>query len=202
MRFLINSLCLLMVLGCKSFPKKNGFEPAASKGAKIENPYFSNTAEDYVYKATINAFDKRLGGLLIIKKMGPDYHRVVFTTEMGNTIFDFTLKDGDFRVNRILKDIDRKVVLNLLKKDFEILVKEKATVEKAYKVGSYLILEADNRQKNHYYFYTNGQLKKITRAGKVDKKASFIFSGIKGNIAPEIQIDHSNIKLKITLKML
>ncbi|WP_232622905.1 hypothetical protein [Pareuzebyella sediminis] len=169
---------------------------------KIENPYFSDARQDYVYKATINAFDQRLGGLLIIKKIGLEHHRVVFTTEMGNTIFDFTLQGSDFKVNQILKEIDRKIVLDLFRKDFEILIKEQAPVTKSFTDGSDLVLELNSRHKKHYYFYVDNQLKKIARTGNGNEKVSFLFSGIKGNIAREIRIDHSNIDLKIALKAL
>jgi len=202
MRFLINSICLLLLVGCKSYPKRNGLEPTELRKVKIENPYFSDATQDYVYKATIHAFDQRFGGLLIIKKLGLEHHRIVFTTEMGNTIFDFTLQGSDFRVNRILKEMDRKIVLSLFRKDFEVLIKAQAPVKKAFTDGSHVVFEADNRHKKYYYFYIDHQLKKIVRTGNGNEKVSFQFSGIKGNIATQIHIDHSNIELQIALKAL
>ena len=89
MRILLTSLLFLFV-GCASYPIKNGFTSTQTSVQAITNPYFSDSAKDYVYKAQIKAFDKNLGGILAIKKLGEAHHRLVFTTEMGNTIFDFT----------------------------------------------------------------------------------------------------------------
>ena len=91
MRYLLSSIVLILFISCASYPKKNGFK--ASEGQNFENPYFSDASKDYIYKANIEAFGNFFGGIFIVKKLGEDHHRIAFTTEMGNKIFDFTFNN-------------------------------------------------------------------------------------------------------------
>src|SRR5690606_33245610 len=110
-------LCLL-VLNCGSYPKKQNFQSKDSALKNIKNPYFSDASKDYIYKASIDVYGKNFGGLLIIKKIANNQHRVAFTTEMGSKLFDFTFTEDDFKVNFILDELNKKILINILKKDF------------------------------------------------------------------------------------
>ncbi|NNE76319.1 MAG: hypothetical protein HKN31_04525 [Pricia sp.] len=200
MRFLLSSLCLIFLTGCASYPTRQGFQLVEPSTKVISNPYFSDPAKDYVYKAKIDVLNRSFGGIFIVKKLDVDHHRIVFTTELGNTIFDFTFQDEDFIVNRVLKEMDKKILINILKKDFKVLIEENLPVEKAFIHGDSQVLKADILSKNHYYFYPSGQLKKIFRTSNGKEKVRFQYSGIKGNIAEEIHIDHQNFRLHIVLK--
>jgi hypothetical protein len=49
--------------------------------------------------------------------------RVVMTSEAGVTFFDFEFtQDQEFKVHRIIPQLDRKVVVNLLREDFGLLL--------------------------------------------------------------------------------
>ena len=109
MRYLLSSILLILCFSCVSYPKKKGFTETSSQQKNITNPYFSNASKDYVYKANIEAFGNSFSGLLIIKKLGNEHHRIAFTTEMGNKIFDFSFQGADFEVNHILKKMDKKI---------------------------------------------------------------------------------------------
>ena len=202
MRFLLSSFCLFLLVGCASYPSQKGFEPANDFQEKTTNPYFSNTQKDYVYKAKIDAFNKSFGGLFIVKKLGERHHRIAFTTEIGNTIFDFTFKGNDFKVNRVLKELDKKVLLNILKRDFKALIQEKSRVKNSFKLAQDTVLQTDILSKKHYFYYNNGQLHKIARVDRNKEKVEFKFTRIEEQFAKEIEIAHHNFKLHIALKAL
>ncbi len=199
MRFLLSSFFLLLV-SCAPYPKKQGFSASALSKETLVNPFFSDATKDYVYKSKITIYDKTLGGILIIKKTAEEQHRIVFTTEMGNTIFDFTLTEEQFKVNRILADLDRKIIVKTLQRDFTALIKENLMATKGFTNGTTTIRQAKLLGKFHYYTFENGKLVQITRTGNTREKVVFRFSGINDNIAQEIQIDHRNIRLQIGLK--
>lgn len=199
MRILLSSLCLFLLLGCTSYPKKNGFIPQTSTIIKTLNPYFSDTSKDYVYKARINAFDKWFGGIFIVKKLGENHHRIVFTTEMGNTIFDFEFQDKKFKINRILPEMDKKLLINVLKRDFLALISEKPKILKTFSTDENILIATEILSKKHYYKFTDGKLTKIVRTAHEKGKVTFLFSRINDNIAEEISISHRNIKLEINL---
>jgi len=198
MRYLLSSILLILFVSCASYPKKNGF--IASAGQSIHNPYFSDISKDYVYKANIDAFGNSFGGIFIIKKLEEDHHRIAFTTEMGNKIFDFTFKEEEFKVNHILKEMDKQLLINILKNDFQVLVKEHPSVEKAFQKNSNVIYETRVGTKQYYHFLSEENLTRIVRVGNGKEKVALTFSEISNNIAEHIQILHQNIKLKISLK--
>lgn len=201
MRYLIISLSFLL-LSCGSYPKKNGFESLGETMAYVENPYFSNRVKDYVYKAKIEAFDKFFGGIFIIKKLGKAHHRIVFTTEMGNKLFDFTLHPSGFKTNYVLPEMNKKVFINLLKSDLKILVREKSIVFKGFTKNEDSIHEiriVKPKKERLFYFIRNQTLNKIIKVKGGKEKVKFIFSEINDNIVGKIQIMHNNIPLKINL---
>lgn len=199
MRILLSSLFAFVLFGCASYPKKNGFESVKTIQKETLNPYFSDVSKDYVYKAKIEAFDKTFGGLFIVKKLGPIHHRVVFTTEMDNTIFDFTFQGDDFRANRILKEMDRKILISILKRDFKTLIAENPPVLQTFKNKEDIVYATKILSKKHYFYQTDGSLKKITRVGSGKEKINFMFSEIEGDLAGKIEILHKTFPLNITL---
>ena len=166
----------------------------------ITNVYFGDASKDYVYKANIEAFGNSFSGIFIVKKLGTANHRIAFTTEMGNKIFDFTFRGKDFKVNHILKKMDRKILLNILKNDFSVLVKEYPSLEKVFQKEKTTVYKTDIENKKYYHFLSEEELTKIVQVKNSKKKVEFTFSEINDNIAKHIQILHQNLNLKITLK--
>lgn len=196
MRFLLISFCFLFV-GCASYPKKNNFQESEIVAPTILNPYFSDATLDYVYKAQITVYDTDFSGLFIVKKIAIDEHRVVFTTEMGNKIVDFSFTDDDFKVNYALKDFDKKGLINLLQQDFKVLIEEYPIVAKSYILDEQEIVEAKIYNKKYYYYYLNQQLQRIAKVSSGKEKSTFLFSGINGNLATAIEIIHPKIKINL-----
>lgn len=191
------SICLFM-FGCASYPVKNNFETVA-KSNNIQNPYFANPDQDYVYKANIEIYDNMFGGIFIVKKLGEQNHRIVFTTEMGNKLFDFSFNKDHFKVNFILEDLNKKILINILKRDFKVLITENLNAIESYASDGQTITKS-NLDKKTYYYFTGENISKIIRANNRKEKVRFLFSEISDNIAQQIQIIHSNIKLNINLK--
>jgi len=199
MRYLLISL-LFLLAGCASYQDLNNFEKQEAPDEAITNPYFSDVTKDYVYKANIVFYDKSFGGLFIVKKIEENHHRIVFTTEMGAKIFDFSFHYNEFKVNYILDEMDKKILLNILEKDFRVLVREKEkAITKSIKNNSELF-ETKIVSKNYYYLFNEGVLDKIIRANNGKEKVLFLFSKISDTTAKNIQILHKNIKLTINLK--
>ncbi|MFS4466562.1 hypothetical protein [Maribacter sp. 2210JD10-5] len=176
-----------------------GFEKTETFQTKILNPYFSNTDEDYVYKAKINVFKKTFGGILIIKKIEHNAHRVVFTTEMGNSLFDFSFEGNDFKVNRILKEMDKKILIDVLQNDFKALITENPKIIASFSNGKDDLVQTQIKKKTHFYKLEEQKLLKITRTGSQKEKVVFSFSEINDDIANQIEIAHKNFALNIQL---
>ena len=200
MRYLLSSFCLLFI-ACGSYSKKHDFLIVKSLNSHIRNSYFSDETKDYVYKANITVYDNDFSGIFIVKKIDEANYRIVFTTEMGNKVFDFSFINDTFKVNNIIEDMNKALLINILKKDFSALVKEKLPVIKSYSLQDTLVYETVILNKKHFYFKTQ-QLNKIIRVANGKEKVVFLFSEIKDTIAHQINVRHSNIKLNINLKLI
>lgn len=168
----------------------------------VENPYFSNSEIDYVYKAKIAVYGKNFGGILIIKKTGPESHRVVFTTEFGSKLFDFQFEGNTFTKNFVVEDLDKKFIINILKDDFKLLVNESATVLAVYESNNQRVYKTESDERFNFYFLEDKyeKLEKIVNTSKTKEKVEIDFTSSEENIADIITIKHKNIKLTIDLE--
>jgi len=192
---------LLLFVSC-SLPTTKGYLERSVSKKNIENNYFSNEKTDYIYKAKIDIYNKKFGGILIIKKTGVDQHRIVFTTEFGNKIFDFVITNGTFKVNSVLDELNKKIILKTLQDDFFILVKQFSKVDNQYDSAKEIVYQTKyNKDDDLYYFFLkeNNQLFKIVKSSKQKEKVTFDLININNDIGTKIDIIHQNFKLKIHL---
>jgi len=168
----------------------------------VENKYFSDSNKDYIYKAKINIYNHKFGGILIIKKINDQNHRVVFTTEFGNKLFDFLYEGENFRKNFIIDNLDKKLIVNTLQRDFKLLISEKATVLEQYHVEDYKVYKTSGDKRSNFYFINKKShtLDKIVNTSKTKEKVVVLFTEIEGDVANKIQISHNTINLQIELE--
>ena len=200
MKYLLISLALLL-FACASFPKKNNLERIHGDAPTVINPYFSDLSKDYIYKAKINFAEKSFGGIFAIKKLGQEHYRVVFTTEMGNKLFDFSFFKNEFKINFILSEMNKKILINLLKKDLFVLTSENPNILNYYhKIGDSMFYETRIKNNTYFYLTVDERLHKILEIKGNKEKSNYIFTEIENDHAREIKIRHKNIKLTIDLK--
>tara|TARA_R110002049_G_scaffold68305_2_gene177086 strand:- start:7460 stop:8068 length:609 start_codon:yes stop_codon:yes gene_type:complete len=200
MKYLLISLTVLL-FACSSYPKKHNLERKIGVRPTISNLYFSDMAKDYIYKAKINFVEKSFGGIFVVKKLGDEHHRVVFTTEMGNKIFDFSFIKNEFKINFILKEINKKILINFLKRDFYVLINENPKILNQYeKTGDTIFMETQINNNTYFYLTADQQLHQILETRGNKEKSDYIFTEVENNHAKEIKIRHKNIKLTIDLK--
>ncbi|WP_313112035.1 hypothetical protein [Aequorivita sediminis] len=206
-RFLVISLSLVFSLTSCSLKTTEGLRPidlneVAKLNKVVENQYFSNPEIDYVYKAKIKVYNKNFGGILIVKKIGPINHRVVFTTEFGSKLLDFQFDGDKFTKNFIVEDLDKEFIINILRDDFKLLITEKSGVLEAFSSESHYVYKAQSEERFNYYFFEKetGKLQKIINTTKRKEKVEVNFSSTEQEIADIISIKHNNFKLTIDLE--
>jgi hypothetical protein len=205
MRFSIISLLFVFLFVSCGIPTIKGLPEYQSTITEISNPYFSDLHIDYVYKAKINAYGHVLSGIIIIKKIKDNIHRIAFTTNFGSKIFDFEFIDNNMKVHYIMHDLDRKIIINTLKNDFEILTQEHNKIYKAFKKDQqYSIFQSKIKNRyNHYLVLTTTQeLTEIIHTTKTKEKIIIGFNVIENSIAKNITIQHKKQPIKIELDFL
>jgi hypothetical protein len=200
--FLIISISLL-VNSC-AVKTVEGFSRAEKAADVYKIMYFTDAGTDYVYKANIAVYGRDFGGIFIAKKINETSHRVAFTTEFGNKLFDFEISDTDFKVNYILEELDKKIIVNTLRKDFILLLKREHVVNEQFENDKYIVYKASEGKRNNYLFVgqNSKSLTKIVNATAAKEKVIISFVPQSPVLANKIIIDHKNIKLKIELNYL
>lgn len=167
----------------------------------LEVSYFANPAIDYVYKANITAYGNELTGIFIAKKINDTTHRMVFTTEFGNKLMDFEISEKDFKVNFILEELDRKIIINTLVNDFRLLLRKHYDISGQFENTENRVYKALDANKMNYLFVskTNDKLNKIIHSSKRKEIISLFYTSENNIFAEKIVIQHRNIKLKIEL---
>lgn len=200
MRFFLISLFFTFFISCGSITKNYTLQERNL--IEVKNNYFSDSSKDYIYKAKIDVYGNYIGGIVAIKRLAKNHHRIVFTTEFGAKMLDIEIKEGELIKNKVVDKLNRKIILNTLKKDFEILLHENATILNVYTSNGETIYQTKKDNRFNLYFFDNEKLVKITNTTKHKEKVEFLFSNIKNNEPKDIKIDHKNIKLNIDLKYL
>lgn len=197
---LLLAISFLLVFGCAATSK----QPSSDNGHGLfsaVNPYFSDQSQDYAYRTRIEVYGRELNGILIAKKISDSIHRVVLTTDFGNTLFDFEVGQNTFVKNHIVEDLDRKIIVNTLRDDFRLLFRGSYASHNAQQTRADSVMTYESRERRNLYrisFSGKKLISIVKRVGKKDR-VSVGFHGESDIFAEKIEIQHHDIKLKIRM---
>lgn len=199
---LINCFLAIVLVSCGSVTKN--YTPKKLDKTAVEVPYFSEPKTDYVYKTNITVYGHEMSGIFIAKKINDSTHRVVFTTEFGNKLFDFEISETTFKVNSIVSELDKKILINTLKEDFRLLLKKNYVIQEQFENESNNIYKSADGNRDNYLFVSKKEqkLEKVLRSSKTKEKITITFTLENDTFAKKVVILHQNIKLKIELNYL
>lgn len=201
-RLLLRSLACSLVffaVSCKTYQLTEA-KPVQTSEKTVENLYFSS-GEDYVYKCQMDIYKNHVSGILIIKKLNETTHRVAMTSDFGNKLIDFEISENDFKLNYVLPDLDKKIVINFLKNDFQQLLKRKYPVNESFENDQAKIYRSKADNKAYYLFFNkeNGLLKEIIYTKNNKEKIDFTFEAKKHIFANSLNLQHKDFKINIKL---
>lgn len=149
----------------------------------------------------MDIYKNHVSGILIIKKLNETTHRVALTSDFGNKLIDFEVSDNDFRLNYVLPDLDKKIVINFLKNDFQQLLKRKYPVSESFENKNAKIYLSKIDKKSYYLFFSkeNGLLKEIVYTKNNKEKIDFTFDAKKPIFADSLNLQHKDFKINIKL---
>ncbi len=199
LRNLAYSLIFILFSSCKTY-RLTDVKPIPSSEKTVENLYFSSS-EDYVYKCQMDIYKNHVSGILIIKKISETTHRVVLTSDFGNKLIDFEISENDFKLNYVLPDLDKKIVINFLRNDFQQLLKQKYPVTESFENENSKIYLSKMDKKGYYLFFNkeNNLLKQIVYTKNKKEKIDFTFDAKKHIFADSLNLQHKDFKINIKL---
>jgi hypothetical protein len=198
-RFSLLSICLV-ALGCSTV--RPALQPADVDINCIQK--FIPELNSEWYNTSVDVVGKHLSGLLLFKKLEDQSQRIVFTNETGVKFFDFGFdSQGEFTVYQALEKINKKAVVNTFKKDFELLLMNKAKVSKAKsQQEAERLWFAFDSGKETDYIITNVECTNLIKLEKWGRKK--VMTEIKlfgpSAVPDSIQIQHFNFDMTIKMR--
>lgn len=195
---IIKVATVALAVSCASDPIK-GYSKTAVEIPVYNAVYFADPKIDYVYKTNISVYGNELSGIFIAKKISETAHRVVFTTEFGNKLLDFEIADNDFKINSIVDELNKKLLINTLRDDFRLMLQTDFMVLEQYENTSENVYKSQNGKLFNYIFVSksNQKLLKIALSSKRKQKLYVSYESENNIFAERIIIQHQNIDLKI-----
>jgi hypothetical protein len=142
---------------------------------------------------------KHISGLLLVKVMPDSSKRVVFTNEAGLTFFDFQWsKAGVFKPLHCISKLNKKVVINTLRKDLELILVPKRNVVKDG-VNNFTM----KREKEVLKFKTNDNCESIVSIEVMGKKSKLVdvtLTPAGKNVPDSVYLNHYNFEMSMMLK--
>ncbi|HTH56365.1 MAG TPA: hypothetical protein VL728_09985 [Cyclobacteriaceae bacterium] len=199
MRYL---LFVSLAIGLEGFSPIHYVHPALSSDCLESSvPKFSSV----LFASSVDVVGHHISGLLFLKVMPDSSRRAVFSNEAGITYFDFEWKkNGEFKTYHVIKKLRKRIVLNTLRKDFELMLVPPAlikSIEKKGADGGYSAV----RKREKLMFKTTADCRSIVSVDVIGRKSKLVtvrFFPEGKNIPDSVSIVHFNFNMKIGLKRL
>lgn len=196
MRYSVFSLLLLVLLtGCKVY-YPNGKQNYGAIDTLVQNPYFARLNEERLYRATIRFYGKEMTGMFVAKRISQDDHRIVLTSDLGNTLFDITISKDQHLVNYVMQDLDRKIILHTLVRDFRALTQTTYRADYQNSIANQF-LSIYNGKRYFLKIDDQGTLTKIEMASRYKIAFEIQFKPDSLGELDSFNIKHRGIKLKM-----
>lgn len=207
-RLLIQFLGYLSLICCfvscstpgQLLPLKNGQKVTLS--ANNFKPPFQDNFKSMLFKTNLSYGKKfDFGGLLALKQIKTGNYRAIFMTMAGSTLFDFEFGTQGLVVHKLLKAMDRKILLKIIEKDFEMLLANNLQGKEAflYSKGERQVIKTKLHNKACYFVQQNDrQVLEVHQA----KNVTVRFSELTHKVPNLIRIQHHNLPLTLQLKLL
>lgn len=154
-----------------------------------------------LYNASVDVMGNHISGLMFFKTMPDSSHRVVFTTETGLTFFNFEWdKAGNFKAQHVIKKLDHKVIVNLLRKDIELMIVPASYTAKARQQHDNMYFVSS--KKEVIWFATSGcrAIEQVEVKARDVYKTRVTFFPKHKNVPDSVYIQHLNFNMQIDLK--
>ncbi len=204
MRYLLlNSFCAILIGGCTS--TYNDLQAVQTHNPDCIHKFVPTFHSDW-YNASVDVVGKHLSGLLLFKTMADSSLRIVFTNEVGITFFDFEFgKQGEFNVRHIISQLDKRPVITLLRKDFELILMRGASENLKTFSRKDEFFYARTGKKETDYFITDkdcASLLRIEKASRRMKKVEVLLTGEQHKAPDSVYLKHFTFNMQIALKKL
>ena len=168
-------------------------------------PLLKGNYKTALYNSSIDIGEKHFSGLFYFKTFSDSSYRIVFLSQFGLNLLDLKYKNNDFTVVNCQEFLEKKVVLNTLKKNLKLLLDVPHNYKKkVYKntENKSTLVKLKKRFENNYFFYSkNGKIETIIQTNKL-KHIELNVKKYQKNIPKNIEITNKRINLKMKFNLI
>lgn len=200
--YLISSFLLIgIVFSCRTYEAEGELLQRPVE-KKLVIPYFNTIEKDYLYKAAVSVSGRELKGILVVKKINKEEKRVALITDFGNTLLDFKISGDSIEPVYIIDDLNRKLIINKLKKYFHFLVNSSYDIAAVRRQGNNLIYTSPFQSGRVFIYEAGGQvIDSLKLAGKRKVKADLTFYSEGGDTADSIRFRSYELPLEMKFRV-
>ncbi|WP_225859812.1 MULTISPECIES: hypothetical protein [Chitinophaga] len=193
-------LCIMALSGCVSAYRS--LRPAAGDPACVAR--FKPRFTQALYSTQVDVLKHHLSGLLFFKQMPDSSLRIVFTNEVGFKFFDFAFaQDGNFTKHYMMPKMDKAIIVNALRKDFElVLLNPDYRQAQLLRDSNYQYVKMPTEKGANYYI-TDPHCTRLERIEKSSDRKAVVkvwMSHYQDGVPDSICIQHQNFKFNISLQ--
>lgn len=158
--FLLSSCLLLLFIGCSPVSGYKLKETQVVTHKQVHTMDEVDIAQ--MYKTKITVYNKYYTGFITLKQTEPNVSRLVFTTELGMTMFDFKIQNNNVEAVYVFEPLNKPEIKKVLADDFKLillqhLINNKAEVYEKKGVNHLIYKSRNNKYKNYYKLDTTEQ---------------------------------------------
>lgn len=100
---------------------------APLRAQQVHSPYSADSS--YIFSSKLKFKEMTMQGYMAMKYQDACNFRVAVHSTLGNTLLDFEWNDGIFTEHFVVNQLNKRLIVNALKKDFELMFLQ--TLQKA-----------------------------------------------------------------------
>ncbi len=152
-----------------------------------------------LYQVNMQYKENGFSSLLVIKSEGPEKYHLVFMTQFGLKLMEFILEDEKMEVIQVIEWMDRKILLNVIKKDLNLILFPELNNDKVLRKNETIIKVKTGKYK-HFIKCEDDvySIEKTRKRNRVDVH----FGSYKTTVPEDIKLEHRVIKLTMDFELL
>lgn len=161
---------------------------------QVHSPFAKDSA--YIFSSKLKFKEMTTQGYLAVQYYDACSFRVAVQSAMGNTLLDLEWKNGSVTEHFVVDQLDKKLIMNTLKKDFELIFLQ--TLQKAKWKNDFV-----KKLRCHKYALTQHaeKLREVhdrNWLGKLKRSLYFDYSNDDDSLE-SIRLKHHNFAMQVTL---
>ncbi|MEI6311635.1 MAG: hypothetical protein WCP57_05170 [Bacteroidota bacterium] len=163
---------------------------------------FDSRDSVYMYHTLLDAYSFHFSGIMAIKKID-NTHRIIFSTETGSTLFDFTLTKNKCKANYVMKAMNNALFLALIKSDIKDLLQTYKYKKNYAKHVQEEVIKNEtieyNQSGDKGVIHSKEIYLRFSKHQEIKKIITFQFNSNEQLSESTITITHQNIPIKIEM---